>query len=366
MSNPFAPKTEEEYQVKLDALASAITRMDPDVLAVQEVGDPVALGELADRVGGTWHIETAAPETGTDHSIRVGVLSRLPLTTLDPVAAFPDKLRAIQQGDKPTENTTAMGRPALHVRVRIQDTDIDLITAHFKSKLLTFPNGRFNPLDEGERARFGAYTLYRRGAEAVTVRAAATDLLTNDDNASVMVLGDLNDEVEAATTQILNGPTGSEIGTGGFNQPDHGDRQRLWNLAPRIPEAQRFSRKYRGRNELIDHIFVSHALVGKIAQDHVTTDAAGPTPSIDDDPTNRAEQQDLITVLCSHRSTCSRGSRYLVSRPARDHNGAVRQHGGLWHGTGASSALQRSGDSFQSSPTRRGQKPCGQPRTRFW
>ena len=34
--------------------------------------------------------------------------------------------------------------------------------------------------------------------------------------------------VEAATTQILNGPTGSEIGTGGFNQPDHGDRQRLW------------------------------------------------------------------------------------------------------------------------------------------
>ena len=299
--NPFAPKTEEEYQAKLDALASAITRMDPHVLAVQEVGDPVALGELADRVGGIWHIETAAPETGTDHAIRVGVLSRLPLTTLGPVAAFPDQLRAIQQGDKPTENTTAMGRPALHVRVHVQDTDIDLITAHFKSQLLTFPNDRFNPLDEGERARFGAYALYRRAAEAVTVRAAATDLLTSDDEASVMVLGDLNDEVEAATTQILNGPTGSEIGTGGFNQPDHGDRQRLWNLAPRIPEAQRFSRIYRGRKELIDHIFVSHALVGKIAQDHVTTDAAGPTPSIDDGPTNRrgAAGSDHRPVLAS-------------------------------------------------------------------
>ena len=130
------------------------------------------------------------------------------LTTFDPVAAFPDKLRAIQQGDKPTDNTTAMGRPALQVRVRIQDTDIDLIAAHFKSKLLTSPNGRFTPLDEGERARFGAYALYRRAAEAVTVRATATALL--------------------ATTQILNGPTGSEIGTGGLNQPDHGDRQRLW------------------------------------------------------------------------------------------------------------------------------------------
>ena len=117
----------------------------------------------------------------------------------------------------------------------------------------------------------------------------------------MIVLGDLNDEVEAATTQILNGPTGSEIGTGGFNQPGHGDRQRLWNLAPRIPEAQRFSRKYRGRNELIDHIFVSHALVGKIAQDHVITDAAGPTPSIDDDPTKRrgAPGSDHRPVLAS-------------------------------------------------------------------
>ena len=210
--NEFAPKTEGEYQAKLDALAGAIARMDPDVLAVQEVGDPVALGELPDRVGGTWHIETAAPEAGTTHTIRVGVLSRLPLTTFDPVAAFPEKLRAIQQGDKQADTTTAMGRPALHVRVRIHDTDIDLITAHFKSKLLTFPDDRFTPLDEDERARFGAYALYRRAAEAVTVRAAATDLLTNDHEASVIVLGDLNDEVEAATTQILNGPPGSEIG----------------------------------------------------------------------------------------------------------------------------------------------------------
>ena len=101
------------------------------------------------------------------------------------------------------------------------------------------------------------------------------------------MLGDLNDEVEAATTQILNGPPGSEIATTGFDRPDNGDGQRLWNLAPRIPAEQRFSRIYRGRKELIDHIFVSQALVGQIAQDHVTPDAAGPTPSIDDDPTQR-------------------------------------------------------------------------------
>ena len=107
-----------------------------------------------------------------------------------------------------------------------------------------------------------------------------------------------------AAGAVVSGPAarpGQEIGTDGFNQPDRGDRQRLWNLAPRIPEAQRFSRKYRGRKELIDHIFISHALVGKIAQDHVTTDAAGPTPSIDDDPTKRrgAPGSDHRPVLAS-------------------------------------------------------------------
>ena len=69
-----------------------------------------ALQDVADRVGGTWHRQAGSPEPGTDRTIRVGVLSRLSFTTLDPVAPFPDKLRAIQQGD---------GRPSVS-RIRGQ------------------------------------------------------------------------------------------------------------------------------------------------------------------------------------------------------------------------------------------------------
>jgi predicted extracellular nuclease len=285
--SPYAPETQAEYDAKLDALAETITRMDPHVLAVQEVGDPAALDDVAGRIGGSWHIETAAPEVGTDHAIRVGILSRVKLHQPQQISAFPDKLRPIQQGDGTNDNSDTMGRPALHVRVTIDGTEFHIVTAHFKSKLLTFPGGRFSPTDEGERARVAAYAIYRRTAEAATVRDAATGLLTGHPDRRLMVMGDLNDEVDAATTQILNGPPGSEIGTTGFDRPDKGDPQRLWDLAPRIPADQRYSRIYRGRKELIDHIFVSHALVTKIAQDHVTTDAAGPTPSIDDDPTQR-------------------------------------------------------------------------------
>ena len=45
-----------------------------------------------------------------------------------------------------------------------------LVTTHLKSKLLTFPGGRFNPHDETERARYATYALDRRAAEAATLR----------------------------------------------------------------------------------------------------------------------------------------------------------------------------------------------------
>jgi endonuclease/exonuclease/phosphatase family metal-dependent hydrolase len=101
------------------------------------------------------------------------------------------------------------------------------------------------------------------------------------------VLGDLNDEAGAETTQILLGPPGSEIGPPGFARDDEGDGSRLWNLAPLIPEERRFSRVSRGRGELIDHILVSHAVVQRVEQ--VDT-GPGEAPSITEDLTERRDE----------------------------------------------------------------------------
>lgn len=280
------PRTDTAYQAKLTALADTIDVLAPDVLAVQEVGDLDALADLAERAGGGWKLATADPD---GRGIRVGFLSRLDLTDVEQVRDFPAGLRPIQVDDTATTIST-MGRPALRARVQVGGRPVDLITCHLKSKLLTFPGGRFSPRDEGERARFGAYALNRRAAEAVTVRAAATALLDGQgQQRAVVVLGDLNDELAAATTQILHGPPGSEIGTDGYDRPDQGDGERLWNLAMRIPESQRFSRIYRGRGELIDHILVSHALVSLVADGAVTTDSTRPDPSITDNPGTRRD-----------------------------------------------------------------------------
>jgi endonuclease/exonuclease/phosphatase family metal-dependent hydrolase len=279
----FGPADAATYDAKLAGLAAVIDRLAPDVLAVQEVGDPDALADLVDRLDGDW--ETALSTVfETDHPIRVAVLARHPLGQVEQVSRFPARLAPVQVDDAGT-TIDAMGRGALHVRVTLDGEPFDVVTCHLKSKLLGFPGGRFTPHDEGERARYAVYALHRRGAEAATVRAYADGLLDGHGaDRAVIVLGDLNDEILAATTQILLGPPGSEIGTAGFDRPDRGDACRLWNLAPLIDADRRFSRVFNGRRELIDHILTSRRLVTRAAR----VDTADVTlPSIGSDPSAR-------------------------------------------------------------------------------
>jgi hypothetical protein len=96
----------------------------------------------------------------------------------------------------------------------------------------------------------------------------------------------------AATTQILLGSPGSELDRErAFREPDRGDASRLWNVAPRIPSEQRFSRISFGRAELIDHVLASHRLVHRVTQAGTRLpdrqDEALELPSIGADPADR-------------------------------------------------------------------------------
>jgi endonuclease/exonuclease/phosphatase family metal-dependent hydrolase len=197
------PTDEQAYDAKLTELARVIHQISPDVLAVQEVGDPAALEDLRERLDGDWRAESSELPDG--RGIRVGFLSRLELGEIGQLREFPEGLSPVQVDDQGT-TMAEMGRGVVRVRVRAGNRDVDLVSCHLKSKLLTFPGGRFSPRDEGERARFAGYALYRRAAEAVTLRAFANELLDGQgDERALIVLGDLNDEPTAATTQILLG-----------------------------------------------------------------------------------------------------------------------------------------------------------------
>jgi endonuclease/exonuclease/phosphatase family metal-dependent hydrolase len=202
-----------------------------------------------------------------------------------------------------------MGRGALAATIQVDGTPLTVVTAHFKSKLINYARKRglvggskFAPNDEGERLRYAGYALFRRTGEAMTARAHLDQLLADPADPkvglgrerAVVFCGDLNDEPAAATTQIVTGPTGSEIDLtpgSAFRRPDADDAFRLWNLAPLLPTDQRVTRVFKGRGELIDHLFATHRLVNPTNLPTVQTiRSVESLPSIGDDPTSRRNQ----------------------------------------------------------------------------
>jgi endonuclease/exonuclease/phosphatase family metal-dependent hydrolase len=277
------PKTPADYASKVAGLASTIRGADVDAVAVQEVGAPEPFDDLVNALGDGW---TGVLSTQPDarRGIRVGVLSRLPAVRVSDDVALRPGLPPLYVDDTRSV-LTRLGRGALTVELTAPSgVRVPLLTCHLKSKLVSYPGGRFDTDDEGERARFAAYGLFQRASEAATVRGLADALLAGlGRERPVILLGDLNDEPAAATTQLLLGPGGSEFGTPGADRPDKHDGYRMFNPYPLLPEGERYTRVYAQRRELIDHILISHAL--KDAVTGMRTVKGAPLPSMGLTPT---------------------------------------------------------------------------------
>lgn len=268
VENLFQPEPDQQadFDAKVDALCGVIADAAPDAVALQEVGDEESFELLRSRLGDDWG-GALATRFEKSHPIRVGWLSPHPLVDVAEVVDLPASLSPVKVADD-GRTIRQLGRGALAVTCRTgDDAEVRVLTAHLKSKLLSFPGGRFSTGDEDERARYGVYALNRRAAEAAAVREWVTDELAGDwAGGPLLVCGDLNDTTDAATTQLLLGPPGSQFGTGGFDRPDRGDRQRLWAAGHWMDPPDDWSRMHEGRPELIDHVLVSHALAACLSE----------------------------------------------------------------------------------------------------
>lgn len=270
------PVTKEAFASKVGFVASVLTDRRPDIVALQEIGgadsgDETVLNALQDRLGSQY--PHRAVSTFPDaRQIRVAFLSRLPLSNVEHFRAFPQgPLESVRTfSDTPQ---TAMGRGALSVVLQPENGwSVRLVTAHLKSKLLTFPRagGRvsFSTENEDERAFAAGIALARRAAEAATIRAFVNTAQQAAPDVETIVLGDMNDEPQAATSELLQG---GEVDRD-IRSTDRFDWVRLHNLTyplplrgPKfqtlVPEGQDFTRVHEGRPQLIDHIYASKRLV---------------------------------------------------------------------------------------------------------
>jgi endonuclease/exonuclease/phosphatase family metal-dependent hydrolase len=292
----------ERFRHKIALLRATVAAIDADVVALQEIGGDRPVAELQQALEGRYpdrRVSTLPDGRG----IGVAFLSKLAIAEHEELADFPPgpalDIHDLDGDGRPVP-VTRMGRGALRIRVSKEGFTVDVLNTHLKSKLLSYrrPGGRtsFAPRDESQRAQVAGIALMRRAAEAITLRDRANQLLEGNATTPLIVLGDLNDVPEAATSQILTGPPGSEPGTSGFDRADLGDDARLFNLAPLIDPEQRFSRVHRGIGELLDQILASEELFPRRADGRRSvpevrshTEFAGGLASVTENPNLRRD-----------------------------------------------------------------------------
>lgn len=170
-------KPEEQVRAVIDVIRNA----NPDVLAVEEIGDADSFPILQKRLAAAGlsypHAEYLMMPEAT---VGLAVLSRFPIVARNPIT---NETYTIASEELPVQ------RGFLSVDIQVnKDYRFRLIVAHLKSKL-------FHPLGQTEMRRNEARLLNKH------VRR----MLNRNPNLNLVVLGDMNDNITSAALRELVG-----------------------------------------------------------------------------------------------------------------------------------------------------------------
>lgn len=218
-------RTDVKPREQVEALAAAIRRVDADVVALCEVEQEGLLRamvyEFLPQMGYEY---IAAGDTNSAHGIRLGVISRYPIARL---ASY--RFRRLRLEGDP--RTWRFARDLTHATIQLKDgLSLELFAAHFKSKL--------DSADDPQSAHW-------RLAEATAARQIIDELLNQNPQALVALVGDLNDSPDS--------PPLSKLLAGG----------RLIDAHASLPASQRITYLRKPFRGTIDYILVSPALAAK-------------------------------------------------------------------------------------------------------
>jgi exonuclease III len=300
--------TVEEHEAKANWIAATLTRAKADIVGVQEVWLEDALKDVAKRsffFANGAHVVApgaTAAENLNGHLAkrpRLGIISRYPIKSAQTFAPFPKSvdLTLPLRVDGGAIQPVAIGisqfqRPVLRAVVDVGGLDLVVYVAHLKSKGPLIAEGEDGD-DPFVASQGQARATIVRAAEAAALRHLILDDLHRTKKPAI-VLGDLNDTPDSASTQTVRGPTPHK-------DMNHEEKKALWDVVlystfrvahERSPTLH--THIHDGERDILDHILVSEefysrnkARIGEVVRhdvinDHLRDDDAPKAPGASD------------------------------------------------------------------------------------
>ena len=258
------PYTADEYIAKTQWLAAMLDRLGADFVLLQEVFHEQALSDVVRQsAGGARLWSLAVPLAGQDNvKPRLGIVWRQPWRpSLQSIDEFPPGC-AVAVPEAGTH--ASFSRPLLRADVPLPQfaggTTLTIFNVHLKSRRPDFVDGE-DPADPGLAARAQLRSLIRRGAEAAALRCILEQAAAVTPT-PLLVAGDFNDDIGAATTRIVVDPPWQrdDRRESGFSLYDAVDVEQRAALPGRSRHAS-FTTLDRDGPDRIDHVLVSEQFV---------------------------------------------------------------------------------------------------------
>jgi endonuclease/exonuclease/phosphatase family metal-dependent hydrolase len=264
--------TPEAYAVKANWIASILDRARADIIGLQEVWLDEAIQDAVSRstflAKGT---VVVAPGTSRAENVqgrvakrpRVGLISRYPVKSVLSIPAFPATMNLTiplrAEAGKVVAVPIGIGhfqRAVLKAVIDVGGTDIVVFVAHLKSKGPMIADGE-DGRDPFLASLGQARATMVRAAEAAALRHLILEEV-RDTRTPVIVLGDLNDTPESASTQIVCGPAVHA-------EMNHAELVPVWDVALYSSHKIAFERApnghthvFAGERDILDHILLSN------------------------------------------------------------------------------------------------------------
>ncbi|MFN3167320.1 MAG: endonuclease/exonuclease/phosphatase family protein [Phycisphaeraceae bacterium] len=173
--------TDVKRRDEILAIAKAIAKADADVIVFQELeNEHLLAGMVKTFLADKGYEYIAAQRTNSTRGINLGVVSRYPIKR---IASY--RFRTLTHPDAPGE-TWRFARDAMHVTLEIKGTELHVFNVHLKSN-------SSRPNDKN--------SMKWRSAEVLGVKSIVRELLNDNPDAYVLLMGDCNSNIETRPEQ---------------------------------------------------------------------------------------------------------------------------------------------------------------------